>query len=754
MMRRTKSLWIVGWLLLGCLIALGCFTAAQEAELPSHTFDVVIVSGSSSGVGAALGAARLGVTVALIEPDPVPGGMLANGIGNVDEYSVQALSGVYREFTDRVRNYYRPIMATDPVFKEHWTYTLPPALLPPGAKIEKRFSDPEGVMDPDQGGRWEMHVADQIFKQMLAEQSNIKVFYKRHATRVIKEGNRVIGVETCASTQPNAYAPCEPGTDITFYGSVIVDATPEGDIAAWAGVPYLVGREARSRLEPHAGSIYYYDETGEILPGGTGEQDRAVVSYGLRINIQNYDERDYRAHLLPSAPPGYDKAAYEHSAYDSAEFNPRGKAEVNMMPFGNELQEMNWTWPEASREERERQYELFKNHALGFLYYLQHVRGLHVGLPTDDFTDNGGVPYQIYVREARRIVGEYTMTEADIVPFITGRGRIQPVVEDAIGVGHDPLDSKPLRLKTDLSTPDKGEGDFYVNVVEPFQVPYRAIVPKQIDGLLVPTAMSATHVAFSAIRLDPGWTVIGQAAGVAAALSAKDHLEVRSVPVRQIQRELLRQKCELMFYWDLPLDHPAFRAVEWFSVNKIVDGYPDRLFRPDQSLTRAEMAAMVVEGLDMWPSVSNVHFSDVPPESWAFREIETLYDNQALETFGIKPRWPKYGSWDTHADLNAGYGQDYGYYQFFPSRPATWRELVDVIHAASQRKMVSPSKGRELAVNPPEGDPMSWVKNVLSQSTFGSPYSQEQFQPDQPVTRGEACALIAAMTDREAARAR
>jgi hypothetical protein len=248
--------------------------------------------------------------------------MLANGIGNIDECSVQALSGVYREFTDLVRDYYRPIMASDPLFKEHWTYTLPSALLAPGAKIEKRFSNTEGVMDPDQGGRWEMHVGDQIFKRMVDEQPNIKVFYKRHATRVIKEGTRVTGVDTCGSAEPNAYAPCKSGTELTFYGSVIVDATPEGDIAAWAGVPYRVGREARSRLEPHAGSIYYYDETGEILPGGTGEQDRAVVSYGLRINIQNYDEKDYRAHLLASAPPDYDKAAYNHSSYDSAEFNP------------------------------------------------------------------------------------------------------------------------------------------------------------------------------------------------------------------------------------------------------------------------------------------------------------------------------------------------------------------------------------------------------------------------------------------------
>ena len=176
----------------------------------------------------------------------------------------------------------------------------------------------------------------------------------------------VTGAVTYASSQPNAYAPAQPSTGIIFYGDVIIDATHEGDLAVWAGAPYRVGREPRSRLEPHAGSIYFYDRTGEILPGSTGQGDRAVVSYGCRLTIQNYSDREYPAHALASPPPGYKKADYEHSAYDTAEYNPNGKLEMIMYPFGSEVQEANWLWPESSRAERARLYEIYKNHALGF----------------------------------------------------------------------------------------------------------------------------------------------------------------------------------------------------------------------------------------------------------------------------------------------------------------------------------------------------------------------------------------------------
>ena len=696
------------------LVALAGGGVSLLAQTATQKFDVVIVGGSSSGVGAALGAGRMGTTVALIEDTPVLGGMLSNGISNIDTFSLESLSGVFDEFRLRIKEYYRPIMATDPIFTRS------------GIKPQHVDNRSRQANDAADGGRWEPHVADQILKSMVAEVPNIRVFYNRYATGVIKQGNRVIGVSTEDAR----------GNTMTFFADVVIDATHEGDIAAWAGATYRVGREARSPLEPHAGDIYYFDGTGDIL-GGSGRQDQAIVSYGLRLTIQRYNEQDDRSHILAAPPPGYDKSQYEHSAYNAAISMPHGKVEMNANPIGNELQEINWNWPEANRKERLRLYEVYKNHALGFLYYLQHEKGrTDLGLPKDEFTDNGNVPYRVFVREARRIVGEETMIEANINPFITGRGWIPRVREDAIAIGHYPIDSKPVRSKTDFSRPDKGAGDFFIaNATTPFQVPYGAIVPEKIDGLLVPAALSATHVAFSSIRMDPTWTVLGQAAGVAAVLSSRLKTSVRAVSVDLIQRELLRQKCKLMFYWDLPADHPAFSAVEWLSIREAVTGYPDRLFRPDQYLTRAEMSSLLVNAMKLWPSVSDVHFTDVPVTHWAFREIETLYDHRALEAFGIRPRWLEAGAYNPSRDAGFAIGKQGG--EFLPSKPAQWSELIGVLRAAGQR------------AGAPTEDARGWARRVLDASEFGRPYAAKQIQLGNAVLRGEAAALVAALIDSE-----
>ncbi len=693
-----------------CFLALG---AQSPAQTRSERFDVVIVSGSSAGVGAALGAGRMGASVALIEDTPVLGGMLANGISNIDAYSLESLSGVFDEFRLRVQEHYRPIMASDPIFRSRMR-------MPRHVDGRSRAAN-----DAEAGGRWEPHVADEIFKDLVARVPQITVFYNRWPTGVIKQGNRVIAVNTDDAR----------GDQRTFFGKVVIDATHEGDIAAWAGAAYRIGREARSPLEPHAGDIYFFDGTGEIMDGG-GQQDRAVVSYGLRLTIQHYSDRQDSSHILQTPPPGYNKSEYERSAYDAAITMPHGKAEMNANPIGNEIQEINWEWPEATRQQRQRLYQIYKNHALGFLYYLQHERGrTDLGLPKDEFPDNGNVPYRVFVREARRIVGVKTMTEADINPFLTGRGWIPPLREDAIAIGHYPIDSKPVKSKTDFSRPDKGAGDFYiVNVTTPFQVPFGAIVPEKIDGLLVPAALSASHVAFSAIRMDPTWTVLGQAAGVAAALSARLNMNVRSVPVEQIQRELLRQKCKLMFYWDLPAEHPAFAAVEWLSLRSAVTGYPDRLFRPDQSLTRAEMAALLVKAFQLWPSVSDVHFTDVAPTHWAFREIETLFDNRALVAFGVRPRWPEAGAYNPARDEGFAASKRSG--EFLPARPVLWKELAETLWSIWKPHNEAST-----------GDPSSWIKSVLQRSMFGAPYAGRDFPAGALVTRGEACALVASLSD-------
>lgn len=645
-------------------IGLLLLAAAQTVCAANARYDVVVVSGSSGGFAAALAAGRMGASVALIEDTPVLGGMLSNGLWHFDTISRQSISGISDEFRRDVKKYYAPLMSRDSIFARPAQPKIPRAYLPIGWHWT-RYNDPK------EGGSWEPHVADLIFKRMIGKVPSIHVFYRTYATGVIMNGNRIIGVVTRNT-----------GGDVEkLFGKVVIDATPEGDVAGWSGVPYRIGREARSNLEPHAGQIYFLDETGEIMPASTGRQDRAIPSYGLQLTVSIYGKNVGPAPEVPK-PQGYRSADYTQAGCLKKPLaqEPDGKFAMFANPIGNEMQGINWKWPEDTYAQRQRLYEVYKNHALGFLYFQQHDCGLRqIGLPEDEFLDNGHVPYRLYVREGRRIKGMVTMTEADINPFIEGHGLIPPLHTDSVAIGYYPIDSKADMPKTEFSRPDKGSGDFFlVNGASAFQVPYGAIVPEKINGLLVPVAMSATHVAYSAIRMEPTFMAMGQAAGTAAVLSIRDGVELRDLSVDALQHELISQKCRLVFYWDVPLEDPSFAAVQWLSVKGIIKGYPDRFFRPDRAISRAELASWIVKALGLWPSVSNVHFTDVPYYAPDFRAIETLFDSNLLRPFGVEPMWPKLGGFNPMR--NASFAQARGTFgEFHPGQPVLWREVLALL---------------------------------------------------------------------------
>lgn len=706
---HTLLLRPVGLLLILVVLLAGELPRSARAS-PFH-YDVVVVSGSSGGFAAAMAAGRMGANVALIEDTPVLGGMLSNGLSTIDTASCQSVSGIFDEFRRGVKEYYAPLVSGDPVFARSTKPKAPDEYLPIGWHWTQ-------CTDPREGGSWEPHVADRILKQMIRKVPSIHVFYNTYATGVIMNGNRIVGVVT-----RNKNRVVEK-----VFGRAVIDATPEGDIAAWSGVPYRVGREARSRLEPHAGQIYFLDETGEIMPGSTGQEDSGVPSYGLRLTAKIYSKKDAPAPSIVK-PQGYRQVDYAGAGcWKKVRASmPHDKFEINANPIGNEMQGINWAWPEAGQAQRQRLYDIYKNHALGFLYFQQHDCGLRqIGLPQDEFADNGHIPYRLYVREGRRIRGIVTMTETDINPFIGGHGLIPPLRTDSISTGYYPIDSKPVRPKTDVTRPDKGDGDFFlVNAASAFQVPYGAIVPEKIDGLLVPGALSATHVAYSAIRMEPTLMEIGQAAGTAAALSVRNGVEVREVSLEALQRELIRQKCRLAFYWDVSLADSSFAAIQWLSVKGIIEGGRDRFFRPSGPLTRAEMASWIVKMLRLWPSVSNVHFTDVPYDVQGFRDIETLFDNNLLIAFGIEPMWQKLGGFNPVR--NVGLAQGHGIFgQFHPTEPVLWRELVAVLKSAA-------SHGDGLMKS---GDVPYTVADV--EKVFGD----MDVSADRPVTRGQAAFML------------
>ena len=304
---------------------------------------------------------------------------------------------------------------------------------------------------------------------------------------------------------------------------VFVDATDCGDIAAWAGAPFRLGREARSRREPHNGVIYYDRANDRTLPGSTGAADHRIMAYTYLLTVKDYGAGADKT--IPK-PPGYRKEDFIHSpAWKqswavTAGRMPGNKLELNQHPEGGDIQEINYKYPVAGYRERDRIEALYRNHVLAYLYYIQTELGQkQVGLPDDEYRDTGGFPPLLYVREGRRIIGDQLPDETDI----TGAGAFTR--PESIGIGDYPMDSHAVRPKTNWTTPDMGEGEWWLYRETPVhQLPIGVMIPRTLDNLFVTSAVSSTHVSFGTYRLEPVRMAFGQAAGIAAELCIRFHL--------------------------------------------------------------------------------------------------------------------------------------------------------------------------------------------------------------------------------------
>jgi hypothetical protein len=566
------------------LFALAVLAAALPAAAAAN-YDVVVYGATPGGIAAALAAARLSHTVALIDDHDHIGGMAASGLGKSDVETREAISGLFREFAGRVRQYYASRYGA-------------------GSKNVALCRD---------GYYYEPSVAEKVFRDMVATEKGIHVLTGRRLVEVGRAGRTISSVRVSAR---GAQAIEE------YRAKVFIDGTYEGDLAAWGGARYRVGRESRAEFnELHAGVIYQDYETRTFLPGSNGEGDRRVQAYTFRLCLTTDPANSA---MLTAPPPDYDRQRYlgyvgdwkagrlgkprqlrDGVGYYEPTFGtlvralsmaelPNGKLDVNMnpRPLGFPFCEINYAYPEAGWAERDRITTLIRNITLGLLYFLQNDPDVpaaqrelawRFNLARDEFTDNGNFPWQLYVREARRIAGLYTLSERDVTlgPEL---GRT-PVHADSIAAGEFPIDSFPVR-KYEPGHDRALEG--YILMLDqftrPYQIPYRIMVPEATDALLVPVAASATHVAFSTIRLEPTWMAMGQAAGVAAHLAIQRGVEPRQVPVESLQRILLSQGHVLTYFSDIDHRHPAYAALQYFGTKGFFSDYQAR---PDDALDTA-----------------------------------------------------------------------------------------------------------------------------------------------------------------------
>ncbi|WP_339922111.1 FAD-dependent oxidoreductase [uncultured Cyclobacterium sp.] len=542
------------------------FWFTYSAQAQNSSYDLVVYGGTSGGVAAAIQISRMGKSVLLIEPSNHLGGLTTGGLGATDIGNKNVIGGISKEFYQNVKAYY-----DDP---EKWKYEDRSDYL--SRPDQTRSNEGEDAM-----WTFEPSVAMKVYEKMLADE-DIKVIIGKRLNREsgVKSKNNKITSITMESGE-------------TYTGKMFMDATYEGDLMAASGVSYTTGREANSQYgetlngvqanfynltlkgnvsrnaihhnfvpgvdpyvvkgDPSSGLLPFIIEGG---PGLDGTADKGIQAYCYRMTLTNEPEN-----RIPFEKPAkYNELEYEllFRNYEAANgpiekmyhygdplvpwINtpmPNKKTDTNNQKgFSTDFIGQNFDYPEASYAEREAFSKKQLEYQQGLMWTLAYhpripkkVRDVvsQWGMPKDEFTDRNGWTPQLYVREARRMVSDYVVTQADCEGLV-------PQVEDGVGMGSYGMDSHMVQRYVDHNGYVQNEGNFEARGLSAYPISYRSIVPKkgEKENLLVPVCISATHVAFGSARMEPVFMVLGQSAATAASL-AIDH----QVAVQDLDYDLL-----------------------------------------------------------------------------------------------------------------------------------------------------------------------------------------------------------------------
>lgn len=525
--------------------------SCQDKTDGSIQADVVIYGGTSGAITAAVEVVQSGKSVVVVSPDTHLGGLSSGGLGFTDTGNKEAIGGLSREFYQRVYNYY----LADSTWK--WQ------------KRSEYGNKGQGTPAIDGANRtmwiFEPHIAEQVFEDFV-EENDIEVYRDEWLNResgVEIENGQIRSITTLSGKK--------------FTGKIFMDATYEGDLMAAAGVSYHVGRESldtygekwngvqtgvlhhghwfKDKISPY---VIPGDSTSGVVPkvsteypGDYGSGDKKVQAYCFRLCMSNHPDN-----RVPfPKPDNYDPNDYEllgrvfdagwRNWFNKFDVIPNRKTDTNNHgPFSSDNIGMNYDYPEASYERRNEIIKEHENYQKGLLYYVannprvpQEIRDemANWGLAADEFTDNGNWPHQIYVREARRMIGEYVTTENDVLA--------KREVPKSVGLGSYTMDSHNVQRYITPEGYVQNEGDIGVHPDEPYKISYGSLVPKKDEctNLLVPVCVSSSHIAFGSIRMEPVFMILGQSAAVAASMAIDQGVAVQDVPYEQLS-EVLRNK--------------------------------------------------------------------------------------------------------------------------------------------------------------------------------------------------------------------
>ncbi len=556
----------------------------QKSAPRSIGVDIVIYGGTSAGVAAAIQARRMGKSAVIVEFGKHLGGLTSGGLGATDIGNKAAIGGISRDFYRRLGAYYFGQSIPVPTRRANETPNL----------------DEAWVFEPS--------VAEKVMQQMVAD-AGVEVFFDQHLVAVSKIGARIDEIEM------------EDGT--RYRAKMFIDATYDGDLFAFAGVSYHVGRESNAVYDETLNGVFFghpnhnfnrfvdpyrnpaKPDSGLLpsvfagAPGRPGDGDHRVQAYNFRVCLSTDT-----ANSAPfPKPAGYDPARYEllcryiaagvHDSLNLTVMMPRGKTDTNNFGgFSSDNIGMNYAWPDGlapgeanplglsdqagvRREPRlpspeaiqnlyVRREELFQDHVnyhAGLYYFLANDPALpagvrddarRYGLPRDEFTATSHWPHQLYVREARRMIGALVMNEHHCV----GRD----VVADPISLAAYTMDSHNCN-RVVMAGRTMNEGNVEVGSFPPYPISYRAILPRQAEceNILVPTCLSASHIAFGSIRMEPVFMILGQSAATAAALAIDAACSVQSLSYSALRERLLADGQVL--HWSQPASFESRRII-------------------------------------------------------------------------------------------------------------------------------------------------------------------------------------------------
>lgn len=511
-----------------CLLLLAGCSAAPEA---APDFDLLVYGATPGGVAAAVNGAGEGLSVVLVQPDGHLGGMASGGLSNTDFKSFEALGGTFREFMRQVVARYAEIYGPDS----------------------------QEVTDAVLGGYYAPGVARDAFEKMLAD-AGVEIRLEHELNRIDATAETGPRRLTAASFQtPN-------GESSRIAARFFIDATYEGDLIAAANIPYRVGCEARSE----------YNE-----PLAFEEANDYVQTYNFRVCMT-----DDPANRLPlEKPVDYDRSRYapligyiadgtvpafsnlEHPRTHVLKIRriPGGKADFNdnfRSPISLSIENINHPWPEGDAQTRAEIFDIYKSHSLGLFWFLAsdpevpadwRQKMSQWGLARDEYPETGNWTPALYVREGRRMVGARVFTQNDVQQ---AEGDARAVLhQHSVAIGDYPLNCHGVWAPS----PTEPQIGHFSQSVPPFQVPYAVMVPPHVENLLAPVPMSASHVGFSALRMEPVWTALGQAAGLAAAQTLQRGVRASDVDVESLQLRLHELGALTVYVSDLGIEREIER---------------------------------------------------------------------------------------------------------------------------------------------------------------------------------------------------